>query len=259
MKYKTNKKSIEKYVQERYIEKYDFTSFDDEWRNYLAIETFKVNENIYDHTKLFTERTQFIVRVATQYYLTKAFEAMKIDFNDANVSEDAGTIGTPGRIAKMWIGNGLEDDSELLSGRWTRKPHMAAFPNEKKISLPVTKKVSLISMCSHHLIPFSTHFREDSYVLISYIPNEVLIGISKLQRSVNWISKRGWLQEDLTKAIYDEVSKITQTDSVYIELKNVIHSCELFRGALCKDGAMGTKYYGGLFNKKEYREMINEN
>jgi GTP cyclohydrolase I len=258
MQFKTNRKSIERYVRERYVAKYDDVSFDEEWRNYLEIEPFGVSANIYNHTNKFTEKTQFIVRVATQYYLTKAFEAMKIDFNDPNVCEEEGSIGTPGRIAKMWVGSNLEDNRELLCGRWTKKPRTASFPNRNKSMAPVTKKVSLISMCSHHLVPFSTYFREDSYVLISYIPNKVLVGISKLQRSIDWISKRGWLQEDLTKAIYEEIRKIAQTESVYVELKNVIHSCEFFRGALCKDGAMSTKYYGGLFKDRKYRELIHE-
>ena len=259
MKFTTNKQTVKSYVKERYGKKYDTATFKEEWHQYLHIEPFKVNENIFNHTKVFTERTQFIVRTATQYYLEKSFEAMKIDFNDENISEYKGSIGTPGRIAKIWVGNGLEDDRELLCGRWTQKPRVASFPNLSKYEESITKKVSLVSMCSHHLVPFSTLFREDSYVLISYIPNDYLVGISKLQRTVDWIAKRGWLQEDLTKAIYEEICNVAQTDSVYVELKNVIHSCEYFRGELCKDGSMSTKYYGGLFNEKIYREKINEN
>jgi len=259
MNFSTNINSVEKYVYARYVKNFDSESFKLEWENYLDIKSFKINENIFEYTEKFTERTQTIVRLVTQYYLKKAFESMKIDFNDENVSENMGSIGTPGRIAKMWVGKGLEDDRELLCGRWTKQPRIASFKNTSNFEKPVTKKVSLISVCSHHLVPFSTLFREDSYVLISYIPNDFLIGISKLQRTVDWIAKRGWLQEDLTKAIYQEICEIAQTNSVYVELKNVIHSCEYFRGALCKDGAMSTKYYGGLFEDKEYRETINDN
>jgi GTP cyclohydrolase I len=259
MKFNTNRQTVKKYVKVRYCEKYDESTFKDEWHHYLHIEPFNVNGNIFEHTKEFTEKTQLIVRLATQYYLQKTFEAMKIDMNDANVSENTGSIGTPGRIAKMWVGNGLEDNRELMCGRWTHKPRVASFPNNNEFVEPVTKKVSLISVCSHHLVPFSSLIKEDSYVLLSYIPNDYLVGISKLQRVVDWIAKRGWLQEDLTKAIYEEICQITQTDSVYVELKNLEHSCEYFRGALCQDGAMSTKCYGGLFNKKEYREKIDVN
>jgi GTP cyclohydrolase I len=159
----------------------------------------------------------------------------------------------------MWVGSHLADDRELLCGRWTKKPRLAMFPNENDFKVPVTKKVSLISMCSHHLAPFSSLFKDEAYVLISYIPNEKVIGISKLQRIVNWLAQRGWLQEDLTKRIYKEICKVAQTDSVYVELRNIVHSCEYFRGALCKDGAMSTSYFGGLFNQKKYREMIHDN
>ena len=250
---------LKEYVYSRYIEKYEKEGFEKEWECYMEIPSFGINENIFEQEVLFSERTQLIVRLATQYYLHKAFEAMKVDMQDKNVSEEGGNIGTPGRIAKMWVGSHLADDRELLCGRWTKKPRLAMFPNENNLKVPVTKKVSLISMCSHHLVPFSSLFKNESYVLISYIPNKKVIGISKLQRIVNWLAQRGWLQEDLTKRIYEEVQKVTQTDSVYVELKNIIHSCEYFRGSLCKDGTLSTYHYGGLFNKKKYREMINDN
>jgi len=254
-----DKAILKLYVQKRYIERYGNEDFEKEWKCYNSIPDFGISENVFDQKVVFTEKTQFIVRVATKYYLQKAFEAMKIDLNDENVAQFEDNIGTPGRIAKMWVGNHLEDDRELLCGRWTKKPRIASFPSKSELKIPITKKVSLISMCSHHLVPFSSLFRNDSYVLISYIPKDKVIGISKLQRVVNWLSKRGWLQEDLTQAIYEEIKKVAQTDSVHVELKNVIHSCEYFRGALCKDGAMSTKYYGGLFNNKKYREMIDDN
>ena len=95
-----------------------------------------------------------------------------------NVTEDEsfGNIGTPGRIIKMWTGAGLHDDRELLSGRWSKKPRLAKFPNTHDTHIPITKRVDLTAVCSHHMAPFSTTFREDAYAVISYIPADFVSG-----------------------------------------------------------------------------------
>jgi len=217
---------------------------------YLNIKDFDPDGNVFDHNN-FDEDILFIVRCATQYYLTKAFKAMKIDLNNPNVAEDLdnGNIGTPGRIAKIWTGSNINDDRELGSGRWSKKPRMASFPNTNGTDIPITKKVDIISSCSHHFIPFSSIAKKESYAVISYIPHKFVLGISKLQRIANWISLRFFLQEDLTKALYDEISKVAETDSVYVCLYEMTHGCETMRGAKSKNGSFTTEHYGGAFKQ----------
>ena len=240
-------------IQKRYVEAgYDNNKFESALKEYEELDTFQINQNV-DEVGGISEEAHFIMRIIAQYHLENAFKAMKIDLNDPNV---AGETGTPYRVIKMWTGSGLNDDRELLSGRWAKKPRIATFPNTHKMSVPITKRVDLTAVCSHHLAPFSVKFREDSYAVISYIPGDFVLGISKLPRLVNWISQRGWLQEELTQKIYEEISKIAQTEDVYVKLYNLVHTCESLRGAKTEDGTFTSEYYGGAFNDFQLRQQV---
>lgn len=137
-------------------------------------------------------------------------------------------------------------------------PRIATFPNDDGMDLPITKRVNLISNCSHHFVPFSTDFSNDSYVIISYIPKNKVLGISKLQRLVNWVSQRFWLQEDLTKELYKVISEVAETEDVYVELRNIKHGCEFLRGTKSKDGQFSSVYFRGRFADRDVRRLINE-
>ena len=251
---------IRTFLVDRFFNRYPELTEDDLY-NYLLeyeqIKDFAPNGNIFDKQSI-SDEAHFIMRTVTQYHLTKAFEAMKIDLNDDNVTEimGDGNIGTPGRIAKVWCGDGTHDDRELGSGRWAVKPRLASFPNTGNKSIPITKRVDIISNCSHHFIPFTTIAREDSYAIISYVPDANVLGISKLQRVADWVSQRFFLQEDLTKMLYDEVAKVAETESVYVGLFNMVHGCESMRGAKASDGAFTSEYYGGAFKDPELRKQI---
>lgn len=246
---------LKEYIKERYSKKYDINTFSKYFKEYEGIKEFAPNGNINNEI---SNEAHFIMRIATQFYIEQAFKAMKIDLNDENVKEDLEheNIGTAGRIAKVWCGANTNDDRELGSGRWSKKPRLAKFPNTSQDKIPITKKVDLVSNCSHHFITFSSLTREDSYAVISYIPDKFVLGISKLQRLTDWVSQRFWLQEDLTKALYDEVSKIAQTKSVYVGLFNIVHGCESFRGAKTKEGSFTSEYYGGEFKDSELRKQV---
>lgn len=249
---------LKEYVKTRFLLKYNEEKFYQSWSKYCSIKDFAPNGNIND-AQTINDETHYVMRLTTQYYLDKAFRAMRIDMNDSNVTEDltTGNIGTPGRIAKVWCGFDTHDDRELGSGRWSEKPRLARFPNENKGSnIPITKRVDVISNCSHHFIPFTTIAREDSYAIISYIPQDWVLGISKLQRVTDWVSQRFFLQEDLTTMLYNEVSKVAETDSVYVGLFNMTHGCEMFRGSKSNDGAFTSEKYGGLFEESTLRNQV---
>jgi len=234
--------------------------FEEAWKLYLEIPEFRLNQNVFEVTEVYNQEVQLIVRLVTQYHLTAAFKAMKIDLKDANTTEELseGNIGTPGRVAKMWVGSSLSDDAELLSGRWTKPPRIASFPNTHKQKLPITKRVDLVAVCSHHIAPFSSFFRDDAYAIVSYIPDKKVLGISKLQRVVDWIARRGWLQEELTQEIFKAVSEAAETESVYVKLANISHTCESLRGSQAKDGSFTTEYYGGEFNDPDIRREVRD-
>ena len=247
---------LKTFVAERYE---GIKAFEDAFNEYVLLPDFAPDGNITDLTDLYDKDTQQVVRLSTQYYLTKAFQAMKVDLNNPNVKElsEEGNIGTPGRIAKVWCGSSLSDDAELGCGRWTKKPRIASFPNTNtNTDIPITKRIDIISNCSHHGITFSTLARPDSYAYISYVPDAKVLGISKLQRLANWVSKRFWLQEDLTKALYDQIVEAADTESVYVKIVNAVHGCESFRGSQSNDGAFSSEMYGGKFSDPELRKEV---
>ena len=250
---------IKKYVEERFKSTSDIkNAFNIAWEEYQNIKDFAPNGNVFDKQEL-SDDAHLVMRLTTQYYLDQAFRAMKFDMTDANVAENLreGNIGTPGRLAKVWCGFDTHDDTELGAGRWARKPRLAKFPNTSTSrEIPITKRVDLVSNCSHHLISFNTLNRPDSYMYISYIPEDYVLGISKLQRLTDWFARRFWLQEDLTNALYKEISEVAETESVYIKIVNAVHGCEQLRGSQSNDGAFSSEMYGGKFKKSKLREQV---
>lgn len=258
--------SLYNFVKNNYKRKYPNASeedFERDYSAYMKLPVFKANENIYELKTNYNERdtlsdsqaeylvadslkpeVHWIMRSATQYYLIKAFEAMRIDLNDPNIAENALGKGTPGRIAKMWCGNDPEDTTELGSGRWNKEPYISTFPNTGNVGI-VYKEVDLISNCSHHFLPFSS--LDGGKVTIAYKPDKYVLGISKLQRFVNWASRRFWLQEDLTNYIGKTIQRIANTKDVYVKLEGIVHGCEKFRGASAKNGSLTTEFKAGYF------------
>lgn len=256
------------FVKEHYEKKFhELKTFDLYWEKYNSLPQFGANENIHevleksgidkglyiDSESEFIESSDtidihihWIMRMCTQYYLTKAFEAMKIDVNDPNIIEQSLGKGTPGRIAKMWCGADGEDVTELGSGRWNKEPALSVFPNNVG-NFPITKEVEITSCCSHHFIPFTT--KNFGKAIITYIPKDKILGISKLQRFVNWASKRFWLQEDLTNYIGRTISRIAETPDVCVEIIDAKHGCETYRGVNNSQGSLSTTYTSGIFSK----------
>jgi len=251
-------KEIKEITKEKYLKKgYNPERFETFWSEYQMCPSFKANQNVQEVGGI-SEESHFIMRMVTQEKLKEVFQAMKLDLNDPNIQEEEENIGTPGRIAKVWCGANLKDDTELGCGRWIDKPRIAVFPNTNtNTNIPITKRIDLVSNCSHHFISFNTLARGDSYAIISYIPDEQVLGISKLQRITDWVSRRFWLQEDLTKAIYDEIVEVAQTSSVYIKIVNAVHGCEQLRGPQSNDGAFSSEMYGGKFKDSEMRKQVN--
>lgn len=245
---------IKDYVRAKFESRFPNKDFLTTWIEYSHLQDFKISDNV-ESVGGITEEAHYIMRLITEYHLTQAFKAMKIDMNDPNVG---GSKGTPYRMAKMYCGDNLEDDTELLSGRWSNRPHMANFPNEQQQNFPITKRVDIVSVCSHHIAPFSTLFRENAYAIISYIPDNNVLGISKLQRIVDWVSRRGHLQENLTQMIYNEVSTAANTKSVYVKLHGLVHTCESLRGTQSNEGSFSSEYYGGDFENFHLRQEINQ-
>ena len=260
------------FVRNHYFAKYPNHTeqqFQENYNTYNKLSSFRACENIHEintkhnvpdkdladvETRLvrspitITPEIHWIMRMATQYYLTKAFVAMKINLDDPNVSESSLGKGTPGRIAKEWLGNDPEDYSELGSGRWTKEPYVSRFPSDGNHSI-VTKEIDIVASCSHHFLPFTS--REGGRAVIKYKPGEYVIGISKLQRLVNWAARRFWLQEDLTEYIGRTLQRIADTEDVYVRLEGIVHGCERYRGVCSENGSLTTEFCSGCFSHPE--------
>lgn len=237
------------WVQERYLKKY--SSFDMALAGYKKLKEFKISDNIFESGQNMTEQEHYVMRLVSQYYMEKVFDAMLIDKNDENVAvnEDEGNIGTAGRVIKTWTGASIYDSDELMSGRWTYEPRMASFKsNEEKA--PVFVETSLDAVCSHHFIRFGDdNFDNDSFVVVGYFPDNEFGGISKINRYVRWCATRGWLQESLTNYIGKKIKEKFKTESVYVGIFNAKHGCASFRGALDRNASTSTVFISGKFKE----------
>ena len=243
---------MKEFIKKRFLLKFQYSEdeFEKYYQEYQNIKPFRVNENIFETNQTISQEAHYILRLSTTYKMKEVLEALKIDLNDENISENLENenIGTFGRIAKMFCGADLEDTNELMSARFNKPPRMAVFPNKNENHNPVFVKTDLNAVCSHHFIRFGEdYFDENSFVVIGYIPQKYLGGISKINRFVNWCARRGWLQEDLTKYIADKIKENFKTDSVYVGMFNLKHGCTSFRGACDTRSGTTTIYVSGEF------------
>ena len=259
---------IKESIRGEFHYKYPESDFDGAWAKYMDLGCFPALGNIITNLdKTIDKQTHYVMRLVATWHIEKALVALKFDTeNDPNLLKDIETanIGTAGRIAKIWAGNGLDPENirEYGDGRWTAPPRLAAFPAKEKDShKPVTVVIDnpgIGSVCSHHFLPFSIQPTEGSKIVISYVPNKKLLGLSKIGRFVEWCLNRPSLQEEVTELIYKMVAEIAETEDVYVGLHNLIHSCEVTRGAK-QYSTTTSEEYGGTFNSADLRNDILRN
>ena len=162
-------------------------------------------------------------------------ENLDLDLSDANLAD------TDIRVAKMY--------AEMFHGlREGNEPRVTTFPNDGCYSgMVMETQIPFYSMCSHHLVPFYGHAH------IAYIPNDQIVGLSKLPRILEFYAKRPQLQERLTEQVvtYLEEKLTPQGAMVVIEAR---HLCVEMRGVK-KPGALTvTSAIRGIFHKRPVRE-----
>jgi GTP cyclohydrolase I len=155
--------------------------------------------------------------------------------------EDPNLVETPERVAKMYLElfEGLAEGAE---------PKVTFFPNDERYSAMVIEKdIPFYSLCSHHFVPFYGHAH------VAYIPNESIVGLSKMARIVEFYARRPQLQERLTEQIarYMAAKLDPQGVMVVVEAR---HLCVEMRGVK-KPGALTvTSAIRGIFNTQTVRE-----
>lgn len=150
--------------------------------------------------------------------------------------------GTPKRVAKMYV-------KEIFNGlNPANKPKMALFENKYKYNeMLVEKNISFYSNCEHHFVPIMGKAH------IAYISNGTVVGLSKLNRLVDYFAKRPQVQERLTMQIAKELQKDLGTDDVAV-LIDAKHLCVASRGVEDDTSSTVTAFYGGKFKDEKVRE-----
>lgn len=256
---------IKENVRIQFYKKFEDVDFDAAWEKYMKISPFSALGNIYDTFDGSIDiHTHYVMRLVATWHIERALTALKFDtVNDHNLKAepDVANIGTAGRIAKIWAGNGLDSENirEYGDGRWTKPPRLATFPAEPSDNgKPVVIKIEnagIGSVCSHHFLPFSIQGNKDSRIVVSYIPNKNVLGLSKVGRFVEWCLNRPSLQEEVTSLIHRKIKEIAETDDVYVGLIDLVHSCEVTRGAK-QFSTTTTEEYSGAFDSYELRASI---
>ncbi len=178
-----------------------------------------------------------------QKHFTKIIDELGLDLNDDSIS------GTPYRVAKMYV-------KEIFSGLDPEnKPKMSLFNNKYNYNkMLIEKNINLNSTCEHHFLPITGKAH------ISYISSGKVIGLSKLNRIVQYYSHRPQVQERLTKQIYDELKSVLDTDSIMVVIE-AKHLCVSSRGIKDHTSSTVTEMYGGDFNiynkRDEFYKLLN--
>ena len=156
--------------------------------------------------------------------------------------EDDSLKGTPRRVARMFV-------KEIFSGLNPKnKPVISLFDNKYKYDqMLVEKNISLYSNCEHHFVPII------GKVHIAYISSGKVIGLSKINRIVQYYAKRPQVQERLTLQIANELKTVLQTEDVAV-LVEASHLCISSRGIKDTDSSTVTAEYSGAFLEGKRRD-----
>lgn len=144
-------------------------------------------------------------------------------------------VHTPYRVVEFLM-------NELFYGLDYQKfPHISTTLNQCEYTSPIfSKHITVNSTCEHHLVPIR------GYATLAYIPQTKIIGLSKLNRIVDFFAKRPQLQERLTRQILVVMQEILATENVAI-LINAIHDCVVRRGVKNHASEVLTIETGGVF------------
>ncbi|MFC4720771.1 GTP cyclohydrolase I FolE [Geojedonia litorea] len=162
-------------------------------------------------------------------------ETLGLDLSDDSLN------GTPTRVAKMFV-------KELFGGlNPDKKPSASTFENKYKYGeMLVEKNITVYSTCEHHFLPIVGKAH------VAYISNGTVVGLSKMNRIVDYFAKRPQVQERLTIQIVKELQTVLNTQDVACVI-DAKHLCVNSRGIRDIDCSTVTSEFGGKFKEKETR------
>jgi len=170
-----------------------------------------------------------------QHHFAAIMEELGLDLSDDSLSD------TPYRFAKMYV-------KELFYGLNPKnKPKVSVFENKYNYKkMLVEHNITIDSSCEHHFLPITGHAH------IAYIPNNKVIGLSKINRLVDYFSHLPQVQERLSLQILKELQDALETEDVIVMIC-AKHLCVSSRGIKDKSSFTTTIEYGGCFNEERER------
>ncbi|MDG1714448.1 GTP cyclohydrolase I FolE [Lacinutrix sp.] len=162
-------------------------------------------------------------------------ETLGLDLNDDSLN------GTPKRVAKMFV-------NEIFGGLNPKlKPSASVFDNKYKYGeMLVEKNITVYSTCEHHLLPIVGKAH------IAYVSNGTVVGLSKMNRIVDYFAKRPQVQERLTIQVVKELQNVLNTEDVACVI-DAKHLCVNSRGIRDIESSTVTSEFGGKFKNKEIK------
>jgi GTP cyclohydrolase I len=172
---------------------------------------------------------------AIQKDVLRIMNTLGLDLTDDSLS------GTPKRVAKMFV-------TEIFGGLNPKnKPKASTFDNKYKYGeMLVEKNITLYSTCEHHLLPIVGRAH------VAYISKGKVIGLSKMNRIVDYFAKRPQVQERLTIQVVRELQKALGTDDVACVI-DAKHLCVNSRGIRDIESSTVTSEFGGAFKDQTVR------
>jgi len=162
-------------------------------------------------------------------------ETLGLDLTDDSLK------GTPQRVAKMFV-------NEIFSGLHPeRKPDASTFKNKYKYGeMLVEKNITVYSTCEHHLLPIVGRAH------VAYISNGTVVGLSKMNRIVDYYAKRPQVQERMTMQIVQDLQVVLGTKDVACVI-DAKHLCVNSRGIRDIESSTVTSEFGGKFKEESVR------
>lgn len=165
-------------------------------------------------------------------HLSAVLKILGIETNES-------TAQTPDRVARMWV-------KETFKGLDPQAyPQISTFPNHMKYTEPVhVGGINIMSTCEHHFQPIY------GQASVAYLPEKKIIGLSKINRLVDYYCRRPQVQERLTMDIYKALSQHLETENIAVSIK-AIHFCVVARGVKDLNSWTATTQMGGIFKSSE--------
>lgn len=193
-------------------------------------------------TPLTVTNTDSKVKIIEDSFRT-IMEQLELDLTDDSLKE------TPRRVAKMFT-------KEIFSGLDYRNfPKITTIENKMEYNtMLLERNIRVASMCEHHFVPIMGE------AFVAYIPNKKVIGLSKINRVVEFFSRRPQVQERLSEQIFAALSLILDTEDVAVVIK-ASHMCVRLRGVEDVNSDTITSKLGGAFFtgslRNEFFQSIN--